>query len=306
MPLSVRRKDDLRYIPVGEVLDWRDLQARYDCVGATVPNDGTIVPIMMVQAGAPRVPRHQDINLMEILRECLKDKKIEFVWKYQRSGTCVGCAAALCCDIAQVVSWLLFDEEFAGRTSVAVCYTGSRVEVAGRPGSWQGSNGVWAAEFVRKWGVGLLWKVGLDETATVADERLALQWTASRSGIPEQFETLARDHPILQTPAILTTQEAAIALEAGSPIICCSSLIPIGKTNRNGISPVRKSGGHAITIGGVRWRGDQSEWLYVNSWSENWGDGGSVWIKERDLQSMLDYKDSFAFAGVGGLQPQKL
>lgn len=296
-------RNDLRPV-VGEFTDLEALVRYYQRGPGSVskPTRAFSQPLSE-WSGAPKKPRKIDTNLWEVLRLCLKESKIEFAHKYQRSGTCVGQATATCSDIAMSIGWLL-DKQFPGRASVAVAYTGGRVEYAGRPGSWQGSNGSWAAGFVTKWGVGLLKELELPETTLLDDERLALRWTATRAGIPDKFEQMSRVRPILSAPLITNLDEAAIAIEAGAPIIDCSNLIPSGRMDSSGVSRVSRGGGHATTIAAVRWlKSGESQWLYVNSWSENWGSEGMVWLTSSDFQAILNQQDSYAFAGVGGLAP---
>jgi len=208
------------------------------------------------------------------------------------------------------VNWLLYDNPFPGRAAVAPIYAGSRVEVAGRPGYGDGSNGDWAAEWVREWGVALLRDLELPDDSTVEDERLAVRWTQSRTGVPENFEKLAKVRPIKATPAITTVDELAVSIQAGAPVFHGSNLIPTGKVNSNYVSRVRRSGGHLTAFTAVRWLDGDPYFLYQNSWNgwgtQGWPDdqpAGSVWIPPADAQSILNQRDAFAAAGVGGMNP---
>jgi hypothetical protein len=289
----------------GEFQSDADLHRFYHLVGSLCPQlvDKDEARISMAEAGAPASPRKVDTNLVDVLRECLKAHSVPFVWKQQRYGSCVGQATAMCCDILMSVAWLLNDSVFPGRTSVGVEYTLGRVEIGGRPGTWWGSNGVWAAKAVIKYGACLLKEAGLSETALVEDERLGARMTALREGCPEALELAAKQRPVHMAPIVRTVNEAIVAIEGGAPVIDCSNLIPAGYVGRNGASPVRRSGGHATVFGGVRWVKGEPQILYVNSWGTNWGDAGSVWITAGDAQAILDQDDSFAFIGITGLSP---
>ena len=194
---------------------------------------------------------------------------------------------------------------------MANIYAGSRVEAAGRPGGWDGSNGSWAAKYCRNWGVVTLREIGLPNDSLSDDERLAVRWTASRSGVPAEYETLARERPIFQTPLVTSIEELLLALDSGSPVANCSNLIPTGRVDSRGVSPVRRSGGHCTLFWAVRWIDGEPYFLYQNSWGPNWGQVvypsdqpvGSVWITARDALAILNQRDSHALVGIGGLEP---
>jgi hypothetical protein len=200
------------------------------------------------------------------------------------------------------VAWLIFNKIYAGRAAVATAYAGSRVEVAKRPGRWDGSNGAWVAKFLTDWGVATLEELGLENDELVEDERLALQWCASRSGVPEKFENIARERPIRNAPMVVDQDELIACLESGNPVLDASNLIPDNR-DTDDVVPVRRRGGHLTVFGGIRWRNGEPEILYVNSWSRNWGRNGCVWISMRSALSILSQRDSFALIGIQGLDP---
>ena len=289
---------------VGEATQWRDLERDCDLGAGGLIKTRAAPDRLSVGAYSSRKPRGMDTDLLEILQLiCIEAGRPEWRIKYQRRGTCVGQAAATCADIVMAVSHLAAGNKFPGRASVATMYAGSRVESGGQPGFWDGSNGSWVAKWANKWGVALLEELGLDDTNRQDDERLGIRWASSRYGVPEEFESLSQERPIVMTPLVTNTDEAAVAIEGGAPIIDCSNLIPTGKTDSSGLSPVRRSGGHATVFAAVRYHSGTKDFLYLNSWSEDWGDKGMVWISERDAQRILDQRDSYAFIGVTGLEP---
>jgi hypothetical protein len=207
--------------------------------------------------------------------------------------------------MVMAVAWLVFDKLIPGRAAVATGYAGSRVEVASQPGGWDGSNGNWIAEFMTKWGVAVLPEIGLGEQELDADERLAVQWASSRAGVPEKFELIAKERPIVRAPQVTTAEELIACLESGNPVIHGSNLIPRDRDTPNTTVSIARSGGHLTVFGAIRWPsgGGDPHILYVNSWSDSWGTDGCVWITLQDAVRILNQDDAFAFIGIQGLNP---
>lgn len=296
---------DLTRKLVDEFVDVKAIKRYYDQVSGLIPAPKKSVPTVK-QAYSLYTPKKQDVDLVEILGACLDEHKMPFKWKYQKRGTCVGQAGSMCADMVMAVAWLVLDKVFPGRCAVATCYTGSRVEVAGRPGSWDGSNGSWMSEFLTEWGIATLQELGLDNSELDEDERLAVRWTATRAGIPDKFELISKERPIVKSPQVTDVDEAIACLESGNPIIECSNLYGQDRNTEDTVSIYSQRGGHAQTIGGIRWpRSGDPEFKLVNSWSDSWGYNGWVWISAASLQKMLNQDDSYAFVGVQGLEPGK-
>lgn len=237
-------------------------------------------------------------------------------WKpqFQNRGTCVGQAGKLAADSCLAVNHLVFGRVWPGPACVAGMYAGSRVDVAGRPGRWDGSNGSWLAKWATsRGGVLLMSDINLPWQTLAADERLAVAWTASRAGVPTAREEEAKDNPITRAPLVTTFEEAAAAIENLGVVVNCSNLIPSGRRDRHGFSPVRRSGGHATVFWAVRRNPDGL--LYENSWSGEWASAnwewrfpddqppGAVWVDRNDSDAILRQRDSYAFFGVGGFAP---
>lgn len=247
-------------------------------------------------------PRRHDVDMIEILDACLEEHGIKHVWRYQKRGTCVGQSAATAADIVMSMAWLVMNKKYPGRAAVATSYAGSRVEVAGQPGNWDGSNGSWVAEFVTRWGVSTLNDIGLENEELDQDERLAVSWTASRNGIPEKFEEITKSKPIVKAPLVTSARELIALMESGNPVVDCSNLIPVDR-DTDDVVPLRKEGGHATVFGGIRWVNGESQIKYVNSWSRQYGRDGCVWISLQSAVRILDQGDSYAFVGIQGLSP---
>lgn len=304
--LDLYDPSDLTRKLVDEFVDLRAIKRYYDRVSGVVPAVKKNAPTVK-QAYSLYTPKRQDVDLVEILGACLAEHNMPFKWRYQKRGTCVGQAGAMCSDMVMSVAWLVLEKKFPGRTAVATCYTGSRVEVANQAGSWDGSNGSWMSEFLTEWGIATLKELGLGEEELDEDERLAVRWTATRAGIPDKFELISKERPIVKSPQVTDIEEAIACIESGNPIIECSNLYGQDKATENVVGIYSQRGGHAQTLGGIRWpKSGDPEFKLVNSWSEDWGYNGSVWISARSVQQMLDQDDSYAFVGVQGLEPGRI
>lgn len=233
-----------------------------------------------------------------------------FVPQFQKEGTCAAQGTKLGQDTVAALNSILYATEFPGRFSVAANYAGSRVDIAGRPGSWQGSAGSWMAEWSEKFGCVLLKDLGFDWEEKDKDEQLGLQWCRSRDGVPSQFETLAKQRPIETAVKIGSAREAGKSIQNGNPVIHGSTLIPNGKRDSNGFSRVQRAGGHLTLFWAVRW--NPFGLLYQNSWNK-WGSGpkfpddqpeGSVWVTESDADAIIAQGDAYALCGINGLKPR--
>lgn len=235
--------------------------------------------------------------------------------QYQKRGTCVGQGSKLAGDTLEAVFCKLEKATWVGRCSVAGMYAGSRVEIAGQPGRWDGSNGSWVAKYVEKYGMLMLKDIGLPEDAMDADEQLATKWTNSREGIPKEYEDFAKKYPITITARITNFEDASAAIENGYPVINCSNMIPSGRKDKDGFATASRGGGHCQLFWAVRY-GQRPGLLQQNSWSENFASSGgkypedqpagSVWHDVNIVNKILAQGDSFSFAGPGGFQKRKI
>lgn len=292
----------------------RPIEQWYDRFSAWVPPSKVqIASRPQVSQISTRKPVKRDTFLWEMLEIAIDENELgelgEWRPQKQQRGTCVGQGWKLGCDTAAAMAYIFFNKVFPGRMAVATIYAGSRVEIAGRPGWSDGSNGYWAAEWVTEYGCTTLRELGLSEDSRYEDERLAVRWTGSRSGVPAKFEEMAEERPVQMTPRVSNIEEALLAIDSGSAISICSNLIPSGQCDKDGVSRVRRRGGHCMLIWGVQYLRGEPVFLCQNSWGP-WGspsmDGqpvGSVWITAGDLQSILNQNDSHAIVGLGGLEP---
>jgi hypothetical protein len=255
--------------------------------------------------------------------------KVQNTHSYVVSGfavhNCVGQSHQLIAQGTMAINSILDGTKYPGDPCVADQYAGGRVDVAGQPGRWQGSNGGWSAEWLTNRGGMLLGaELGLpdgvlDEKAWYernrADEKIAMQWTATRQGVPEQYEKVAKVRPIEGSAMVQTVEEVDAALGNLQFINICTSLIPDAERGQGGVSRMRRRGGHSTVIAGNDGP-DEYPYLYVQSWWKAYkgpnpysdpfmADFNSAvcYISRRDLASVLTSRDCFTFWGVQGLEP---
>lgn len=265
----------------------------------------------LTQAAPQLVLSEKEVFLYRALFDYVKNWRPQ----YQKRGTCVGQGAKLAGDTLEAVFCKLEGATWVGRCSVAGMYAGSRVEIARQPGRWDGSNGSWVAKYVMQYGMLMLKDLGLDENSRDEDENLATKWTASREGIPAEYEALAKKYPITKAALVTNFEEAAKAIENGYPVINCSNRIPSSRKDRDGFATASRGGGHCQLFWAVRY-GQRPGLLQQNSWSENFAasggkypedqPAGSVWHDVSEVNRILGQGDSFSFAGPGGFQKRKI
>lgn len=238
-------------------------------------------------------------------------------WRYrtqfQKQGTCGGQSAKSVWDMSTANTCLLMNQAFPGRSSVAGFYTGSRVEVARKPGKWQGTCGCWLAEFAAKFGAVLLKDMQIDEnyyypTSQDPDEKFAMAWTNSWDGVPVKYEQLAKRFPSGAISQPRNAREAGKLIEQGIGVITGNDLIPTGKRNRQGFGDLRQVSGHLTGYIAVRY--NPFGLLYLNSWGDDWASGpvyvedqppGTVWLDEDQCNAQISQGDTFGIGGTMGM-----
>lgn len=195
-----------------------------------------------------------------------------------------------------------------------VSYAGSRVEVGGGRIRGDGSIGAWAAEFSRKWGVVRRGVHGSYDLTTYSPER-ARSW--GRSGVPDDLEPIARQHPVKDVTRVNSWDEAKRALASGYGIAICSDVGFAGmRRDSRGILNASGSWAHCMALDGYHIEANGAEWGHIeNSWGADahsgpvgWGDPNTAgfWTSSKTIDRMLAQKDSWAFADVKGFPARKI
>jgi hypothetical protein len=202
-------------------------------------------------------------------------------------------------------------EEFKDIVEEAT-YGGSRVEVGGQRGSYQdGSVGVWAADFVRKWGVIARGKHGNYDLSEY-NVQLCKKWGAE--GVPDELEPTLRLHPVNDTTMVKTWDEAKKAIASGYGLAVCSNQGFKMQRDSKGVCEPSGSWAHCMAIDGYIEEGE--EYGHIdNSWGENahtgpvgWGDPptSGFWARAAVIDRMLRQNDTWAFSKFQGFPAQTL
>lgn len=241
----------------------------------------------------------------------------KFNVRLQTIGDCVSMGAACAVDVLRGVQHFV---QGTGESWIAECatepiYAGSRVEIAGgQLGGGDGSNGIWAAKWVKQYGILLRQKYGNIDLTTYSGQR-ARQWGMPRAGVPDELEPIAKLHPVQQYTQVRTWEEARDALANGYPVTIASGAGFTSTRDKDGFARPSGSWAHQMCLIAVK---DDSRpgVLINNSWGPNWIGGpkgeydipdGSFWCDAAVLErNILSAGDSWAFSNFDGFPPQDL
>lgn len=195
-----------------------------------------------------------------------------------------------------------------------VTYAGSRVEVGKGRIRGDGSVGAWAAEFVKGWGVVAREKhLGGKYDLSTYDISRCRSW--GNSGVPDDLEPVAREHPVKEITLVKTWADAKKALASGYGIAICSGVGFKGNRDQNGVKTRRGSWPHCMALDGYHIENGREYGHIENSWGERpnegpvgWGDPptSGFWVASSTIQQMLNEGDSWAFSTVVGFPSQKI
>lgn len=229
-------------------------------------------------------------------------------------GSCVAFGTCIAVERTMQVQ-IAFDgkaEEFKP-LSREVVYAGSRVEVGGGRLRGDGSVGAWAAKFVKDWGV-ISREVHGKYDLTKYDPARCRAW--GNSGVPNDLEPLAKEHPVQEITLIKTWDQAKKALAQGYGIAVCSGQGFEGPRDSRGVKKPRGSWAHCMAIDGYHIDADGKEYAHIeNSWGEKpgegpvgWGDPptSGFWIEASVCTRMIEARDCWAFSAVKGFPAKNI
>lgn len=230
-------------------------------------------------------------------------------------GSCVsfGCATAieytLCAEIANGSP-----EEFKPLVE-EIIYGGSRVEVGkGRLGRGDGSVGVWAAEFVNKYGI-------LDRGVFLDGKYDLTKYSESRcrqygsAGVPDDLEPIVKKFPVKSFVPVKNWDDFKKAIVQGYGISIASDQGFSMRRNKNGTCDAKGSWAHQMA--GISYcKIDGDEYGFIeNSWGLYLGTDNiglhnpppqGFYAHWKTIDGMLKQGDSFAYSGVTGFPLRKL
>lgn len=244
----------------------------------------------------------------------------------QGIGDCVGQAYAIGVDIlaATQIHHLGLAEKWVAKSSSEAMYAGSRYEIGykvhGSSGllNGDGSLGVYCAEYLREYGVLLRQRYG-DIDLTRYSASLARAWGSS--GVPDELEPIAKQHPVRSTALVRSYEEARDAIANGYPVIFCSKVgfnPDCDKHNpggRDSMGFLNQCGTWYHSMCGIAVDDTSRPGILIqNSWGPNWVGGGtrlgqpdgSFWSDAGTVDEMCSAGDTIAISGFIGFPAQQL
>lgn len=205
-------------------------------------------------------------------------------------------------------------QKFMGEIATEVMYAGSRIEIGqGGCGRGDGSIGAWASQFISEYGTLVRGKYGSIDL-TNYDGNRARSWGMPGKGVPDELETLIREHPVKTVSLVQTYEEARDAIANGYPVAVCSN--QGFQESRDSAGFARPSGvwGHCMCFIGCDDAYSRPGLLCMNSWGPSWISGpkrndqpeGSFWVDADTVNRMLRMQDSFAGSGFKGFPAQNI
>ncbi len=237
----------------------------------------------------------------------------------QQIGDCVAQAYGLGVDVLTAVRILMHNksEKWVTKSATEIIYAGARVEVGHGLLSKDGSYGIWAAEFVRQWGV-LLRQSYLNGEFdyTTYSGQLARTLGRRGAGVPDSLEPLCKLHPVKTCALVNSWEECRDAVANGYPVTMCSNIGFTTRRDRDGfLRRGRRPWYHAMVILGVDDEYRRAGGLVQNSWGGDiWVSGpkrhgqpdGSFWCDAATIDAAMKQGDSVALSGYVGYPRQDI
>lgn len=242
-------------------------------------------------------------------------------WNQKAVGSCVGFGNGRGAQDLLLAEIAAGEPERWPGAEVApeVIYGGSRVEIGGGQINGDGSVGIWAADWLVKYGVvvrGVYGSLDLSRYDEATCRRLG------SGGIPSDLELLATAHPVRAVAMVRTAAEGWAAVGAGKPIAVCSNRGFTTRRNTDGTCDPSGVWNHCMSVRGryIEPRNRRRMVVIGNSWGDYLGSANSVieFVAESGtvgsialpsgcfattlevLAGMLGQEDSFALAGLTG------
>lgn len=225
-------------------------------------------------------------------------------------GSCVAHGAALACDILAAIDTVKSGKaKPTSRVDPMSIYWGSRVEIGGNRLNGEGSVGVWAAEWLKKFGA-LPQKKFPSVDLSKYDPSLCCG-RQSYKGVPDDLEPEARLHPVKTYAQVKSFDEAVYALAAGYPVTIASSQGFRMSLDSQGFGTASGTWNHQQCV--VGYELDQVPCLWIaNSWGACYTGGPGGWnkavmkVRKATADRMLKEGDSWALSEFAGFPDKGL
>ena len=240
-------------------------------------------------------------------------------------GSCVGFGTTTGVERMQAVQIVAQNKPFEFKhLCEEFTYAGSRHEIGQDRIKGDGSNGGWAAEWVKKGGMIPREVVGKYDLTKYDPERCRA-W--GRTGAPDDLEPIAREHIVGDITRVETWTQAKKCLASGYGISMCSDVgfnkpgtrwgyVDPATRDSRGICNANGQWNHCMILDGYHVDVDGNEYGHVeNSWGPQahagpvgWGNPTTAgfWTSAETIQRMLSKRDSWAFSDLRGFPARKV
>jgi hypothetical protein len=194
--------------------------------------------------------------------------------------------------------------------SAEVIYAFSRVEIGGGRISGDGSVGAWAADALRIKGVLPMEQIGNYDLSRYEASR-ARAW--GRSGVPNELEPTAAQHPVKSTALVRSAEEIKRALLQGYTVPVCSDQGFRMERDRDGFCRPQGTWYHCMAI--IGYRSDRNAFFILNSWGDEAHTGpvwpadapkAGFWADWNTVDRMARQGDTFALSDATGFPMRKM
>lgn len=226
-------------------------------------------------------------------------------------GDCIGHSFGLGVDVLTAVQIMMheYPEQWITKCATEIIYAGARIEV-GHKTKGKGAMGVWAAEFIKEWGV-LLRQPYLDGKYDYTKYSGSIARTLGKTGVPDDLEPLCRDHPVKTSAIVRSWEECRDSIVNGYPVAMSSRtgfVKPWRRDKEGFLKRSRHPWYHSMIILGIDDSYRRPGGLLVNSWGPNWVSGptrheqpaGSFWVDASVIDRAMKQGDSVALSNYIG------
>lgn len=225
-------------------------------------------------------------------------------------GSCVAHGAALACDALMAIDIVRNGKSKpSGRTDPMSIYWGSRVEIGGGKLRGEGSVGVWAAEWLKKFGA--LEQKKYPKVDLSKYDPSVCCGSQSNRGVPDDLEPIARQFPVKNYAQVKSFDEAVYAVDAGYPVTVASDQGFLMQLDANGFATASGTWNHQMCVVGYELDPTPCLWI-ANSWGACYTGGPAGWcpavkkVRKATAERMLRQGDSWALSDFVSFSPKGL